>query len=322
MFYDLVSDVYHQKRIKNKDKNDSQRYAEIESLCREQMLDISTAQRDDNLTKILESLKQDEIELMVYVKPYDIEQGKSIDHETELHVVGFWAADAILKNYKMLYVSDTVKNRIWTVQQESMPYYEIHTTKYVNDGEAFYTDIFLMYDHSSEQTQSHSKLYENNKYREDDSREKFAGVFIDNLEAVDDTIKDMSSLFLLAGAALAIFAALLLSNFISVSISQKQKDIGILRAIGAKGAEVFKIFLVETILIVSACIVVATIASIVICNIINGVMAQNLGAELFVFSIGSFVLLTLISTTTALAATYFPVNKAAKRKPIDSIRII
>ena len=322
MFYDLVSDIYHQKRIKNKDKNVSERYADIEALCKEQMLDITSAQRENNLTKILESVKQDEIELMVYVKPYDIEQGKSINNETELRVVGFWAADAILKTDKMLYVSDTVKNSIWTVQQESMPYYEIHSTKHVADGEAFYTDIFLMYDHSSEQTQSYSKLYVNNKYREDDSREKFAGVFIDNLNVVDETVKDMSNLFLLLGAALAIFAALLLSNFISVSISQKQKDIGILRAIGAKGTEVFKIFLVETVLIVAACIVVATIASIVICNIINGVMAQNIGAELFVFSIGSFVLLSLISTTTALAATYFPVNKAAKRKPIDSIRVL
>lgn len=322
MFYDLVLDVYHQKKIKSKDKNVSQRYAGIESLCKEQLLDINSEQRNNNLTKILESLKQDGIELMVYVKPYDIEQGKSLDYETELHVVGFWAADAMLKNDKMLYVSDAVENKIWKVQRESMPYYEIHTTKYVNDGEAFYTDIFLMYDHSSEQTQRYSELYQNDKYRADDSREKFAGIFIDNLEAVDETVKAMSNLFLLIGVALAIFAALLLSNFISISISQKQKDIGILRAIGAKGSEIFKIFLVETALIVSACIVVATIASIVICNIINGVMARNIGAEVFVFSIGSFVLLSLISTTTALAATYFPVNKAAKRKPIDSIRII
>ena len=132
----------------------------------------------------------------------------------------------------------------------------------------------------------------------------------------------MSRVFLLAGAMFAIFAALLLSNFISVSISQKQKDIGILRAMGAKGTEIFKIFFVETVLIVTICIVISTITSIIGCSVINGIINENIGAELFIFGFGSFVLLALLSTMTAFLATYFPVNKAAKKKPIDSIRIL
>lgn len=143
---------------------------------------------------------------------------------------------------------------------------------------------------------------------------------MENLEAVNDTVKEMSELFIFVGIALAIFAALLLSNFISVSISQKQKDIGILRAIGVKGAEIFKIFFVETMIIVFACITVSTIASIIICNIMNGVMNKNIGVELFVFGIGSFVSLTLISIFTSILATYLPVSNAAKKKPIESIK--
>ena len=222
----------------------------------------------------------------------------------------------------MVYISDTLENDLQETQKKCMPYYEIHSTKYSNNTDAFYSDIFLMYDHSEMQTQNYSELYQDTKYGQDDTREKVSGNFISNMETIDDALKEMSNMFLLVGTVLAIFAALLLSNFISVSITQKQKDIGILRAMGAKGTEIFKIFLVETVIITSICIVVATIASIIICKIINNIMVQNLGTELLIFSIGSFVLLSLISIITAFLATYFPVSKAAKRKPIDSIKVI
>lgn len=322
MFYDIVSNIYYQKKLKTKNPDEIRRYSEIESLCEEQVKDVSPETKASNLTQILEGIKQDNIDLTVSVKPYDADQRISFGDATELKIVGFWESEFMLKNVQMVYVSDTVENNLLETQKETMKYYEIHSTKYVNNAAAFYSDIFLLYDHSPEQTRKYSELYQNDTYRQDDSREKLSGYFVDNLEAVDDTVKEMSKVFLLLGAALAIFAALLLSNFISVSISQKQKDIGILRAMGAKGTEVFKIFFVETVIIVSACILISTIASVIICNIINEVMTRSIGAELFVFGIGSFVLLALLSMITAFVATYFPVNNAAKKKPIDSIRTI
>ncbi len=322
LFYDIVSSIYFQKRMKTEDANDSKRYSEIESLCKQQLKDITPEKKADNLTHIMESIKQDNIDLTVYAKPYDVELDKNLDEETELKVVGFWEADSMLKNDEVVYVSNTIENNFLEMQKESMSYYEVHATKYVKNADAFYSDIFLLYDHSPEQTKNYTELYQNDKYRQDDSRIKFSGIFMDNLEAVNDTVKEMSRMFLLIGIALAVFAALLLSNFISVSISQKQKDIGILRAMGAKGTEVFKIFFVETLIIVLACILVSTIASIIICNVINGVMSKNIGAELFIFGIGSFALLALISMFTAFLATYFPVSNAAKKKPIDSIRTV
>jgi len=312
MFYDIVSDIYFQKRLSAENPYDAEKYAEIEGLCSEQT--------KNNVVKIMEALKRDNIELIVTLKPYDVEQHKSFGAETELRVAGFWEADFMLKNDKIVYVSETVERDIWNAQKNEMPYYEIHETRYANNANAFYSDVFLLYDHSTEQTKNFATLYKNDKYQPDGSRQKLSGFFIENLEAVDDTVKEMAKIFLLAGTALAIFAALLLANFISVSISQKQKEIGILRAMGAKGTEVFKIFLFETAVIVSICILIATIASIIICNVINNAIATSVGAKLFVFGIKSFILLAFISIITAFLATFFPVNAAAKRKPIDTIR--
>lgn len=322
MFYEIVLDIYSQRKIKTEDANEIQRYSEIESLCREQLNGTMSENKTHNLTLIIECLKQDNIDLTVYIRPYDIEQSKTFGEDIELRVVAFWEADLMLEDKSVLYVSETVENAIMETQKQDMTYYEMHSTKYVNNLEAFYSDIFLPYDHSSKQTQKYTELYKNDEYRQDDTRVKLSGAFIDNLEAVDQTVQEMSKAFLILGVVLAIFAALLLSNFISVSIFQKQKEIGVLRAMGAKGTEVFKIFFVETLIIVLACIIVSSISSVVICHVINGIMSKSIGAELFIFGIGPFVLLTLISIITAFLATYCPVNNAAKKKPIESIRTI
>lgn len=322
VFYDIVSDIYYQKKIQTKDENEGQRYSDLAALCKKLAKMTASEKNKQDLTAIIESIKQDNITLWVSLNPYDIEQNKAIDEKIPLKIAGFWESDFMLKNDQTLYVSDDVEHSIWETQKKAMEYYEIHTTKYVNDANAFYSDVFLPYNHSPEQTQSYSKLYKNDTYHEDDTTEKLAGSFVENLEDVDNTVKEMSKAFLLIGIALAVFAALLLSNFISVSISQKRKEIGILRAMGAKGTEVFKIFFVETLLIVVACILISTIASIIICNVINSVLSISIGAEVFVFDFRSFILLTLISMITAFLATYFPVYNAAKKKPIDSIRTI
>ena len=138
----------------------------------------------------------------------------------------------------------------------------------------------------------------------------------------DSTIKSMSKAFLYVGIALAAFAALLFSNFISVSISQKRRDIGILRAVGAKSTDVFKIFFSESAFIATICIVISTAASVLIAGYLNTELAASIGVSLLVFGAPSFVVLVAIAVLTAVLATFFPVYSAARKKPIDSIRAV
>jgi ABC-type lipoprotein release transport system permease subunit len=55
----------------------------------------------------------------------------------------------------------------------------------------------------------------------------------------------------------------MLLNFISVSIANKKKDIGILRAIGARKIDVFKIFFSEALFIGVVCSLLAIIGTFV-----------------------------------------------------------
>ena len=69
------------------------------------------------------------------------------------------------------------------------------------------------------------------------------------LDTVNEVLKVMSKVFLYIGIGFAVFAMIMLSNFIATSISYKKQEIGILRAIGARSNDVFRIFFLESFII-------------------------------------------------------------------------
>ena len=250
---------------------------------------------------------------------FDNNTRTAIGERQELEIVGFYN-DTDMYGESRIYVSDTLNTTLWDLQKNTLEYYEEYSTKYVEDADAVYNRVFIPYDHSEAQTNALWELYNAENYAEDDSRMTPSSTFIYTLRTVDEMVKSLSQVFLYVGLVLAVFAALLFSNFISVSISQKRKDIGILRAVGAKSNDVFKIFFSESAVIALICILLSSVGTAFICSMLNSSFASSLGASLFVFGVTSFLLLTAIAAVTAVLATFFPVYMAAKKKPVDSIR--
>lgn len=135
-------------------------------------------------------------------------------------------------------------------------------------------------------------------------------------------VEDLSKVFMWAGIVLAAFSMLLLSNFIATSISYKKKEIGILRAVGARGADVFKIFYSESFVIALICLVLGIAGSVVGCNLINSEISETLNASIFVFGGTSALILLAIAAVTSAIATFLPVFTAAKKKPVEAIRAL
>ena len=110
-------------------------------------------------------------------------------------------------------------------------------------------------------------------------------------------------------------------NFMAISISYKKQEIGILRALGAKGSDVYNIFLNESLIItfinyiVSICLTVGGVI------LINNLMKQELGFYLTLLSFGvrQIILLAVVSLIVALVATFLPTYKVSRMKPIDAI---
>lgn len=139
-------------------------------------------------------------------------------------------------------------------------------------------------------------------------------------------IKDMNKVFLIVGCIVGALAALMLLNFISASISAKRKEIGILRAVGARGTDVFKIFFAEAFIIAMICFVLASVIAGYVCGVINNTLTSATVAipmsKLLDFNVVNVGLILAISLFVSAIATFFPVLSASKKPPVESIRAL
>lgn len=141
---------------------------------------------------------------------------------------------------------------------------------------------------------------------------------LDNFNSIIETV---AKVLLYVGIGFAVFSALLLMNFISVSISYKRHEIGILRAVGARSSDVFKIFFSEAFIIALINYVLSLIATIVTIIIINrSIRNEGVNVTLLNFGVRQLALMFLISLGVAAIASFLPVWNIARRRPIDAIR--
>lgn len=134
-------------------------------------------------------------------------------------------------------------------------------------------------------------------------------------------ISILTDAFLYIGIAMAVFSMLLFYNFISVSINNKKREIGILRAVGAKRGDVFKIFYSEAFIIALINFLLSTIAVFVISFALNTNLAKSAGFNFDVMSPNILIVLALlgISLLASIISSFLPVSKIANKKPIDAI---
>jgi len=131
----------------------------------------------------------------------------------------------------------------------------------------------------------------------------------------------VAQVFFWVGLALAVFSAFLLMNFIATSISYKKREIGILRAVGARSSDVFKIFFSEAFIIAFINFLLAMAASLTTVIILNNYMrTQGINITLLSFGIPQALLMLAISVFVAAAASFLPVYSIARKKPVDAIK--
>ncbi|MCL2176713.1 MAG: ATP-binding cassette domain-containing protein [Firmicutes bacterium] len=126
--------------------------------------------------------------------------------------------------------------------------------------------------------------------------------------------------FLIIGIIFAVFAALMISSFISMTITYKKREIGILRALGARRVDIYKIFFNEALIINGINWVLACIATAVAIFIMNHFIGGALGVVLLLFGIRQIALLLGISLLIAAVASFLPTRRISRLKPIDAIQ--
>ena len=165
------------------------------------------------------------------------------------------------------------------------------------------------------------KLVEMNYDESEGLKFELQNQVMDTLGGFNDFIELGAKIFLYIGIGFAVFSALMLMNFISVSISYKRREIGILRAVGARSSDVFKIFFCEAAIIALINYVFALAATIAATTVFNTLVRKNgINVTLLSFGIRQIVLMLVISLGVAAIASFLPVWNIAKRKPVDAIK--
>lgn len=143
-----------------------------------------------------------------------------------------------------------------------------------------------------------------------------------SLDTVDEIVDVLSQIFFWIGVGFAIFAAIMLSNFIAVSIAYKKREIGILRAVGARSGDVFRIFFTESLFITLINYALSLVGTFVGTYFINNILRIEAGLLLTIlhFGIRQVLLMLVISVGVAAVASFLPVYLIAKKRPIDAIQ--
>lgn len=143
-----------------------------------------------------------------------------------------------------------------------------------------------------------------------------------SFQIVDSFVSGLSRIFLIVGGVLGAFAIILFSNFISTSINDKQADIGILRALGSRGRDIFKLFFVESFIIALLCSLLSvgvTFAATFALNLTFSNIAE-MQLTIFIPGILHISLIFALSFLVAIISSFIPVNKIASKKPVDAIK--
>lgn len=141
-------------------------------------------------------------------------------------------------------------------------------------------------------------------------------------DAVKALADGLRNVFLGIGITFAVFASLMLFNFISSSIASKTKEIGILRAVGARGSDLFKIFFSESGVVTLVCLAIGIGCTIPIVNKINSDFEKEAAEKLLTFGFPSIATMIGLSIVIAFIGTFIPVLLASRKAPVESIRSV
>lgn len=141
---------------------------------------------------------------------------------------------------------------------------------------------------------------------------------IKNIEKVVGKIEKIS-LYLSLG--LLVFTIILLSNFMVSSISKNKKDIGIIRALGARKLDIYKLFYLENFVISILSMLISSILCYFEILLANNLIASDLFFKIRPIHFNIFIILFIFVGVVIISiiSSIIPMYKISKMKPVDVI---
>lgn len=170
-------------------------------------------------------------------------------------------------------------------------------------------------DIAREKAQSWSLLSEEKVQSWDEINKSFLNVF-----QIQDTVRYMMT------AAILIVAGFSIYNILNMVITQKRKEIAILRSMGYEPLDIVKLFLIQGVILGIVGGALGVMLGYVVCLKLStvkfggGPLGKGTGVLTISFQVGIYIRSFLLSFFAALIASYIPARSAGKMTPIEIIR--
>lgn len=228
-----------------------------------------------------------------------------------------YSNDKPLENgYEVVGVIDNVKVNDNDYSQNTMYVYESYYNEY-------YDYYFNTITRKGKVFLSMSTI-DNNKFLQDieNLNYKHSTPISSTLYQIFDIVGNIRNLLTIITLFIAFFAGLIFFTFISNSINQKKKDIGILRTLGLTGRDCSKAFILNSIMVTTFVLSITLFLSYILMNSLNNTIINNFNTiiVLFIFKYNIVLITIFFAVLITILATYIPVRKIAKMKPINAIK--
>jgi len=144
-----------------------------------------------------------------------------------------------------------------------------------------------------------------------------------DLLSIVGSITSILTLFLAAIASISlIVGGIGIMNIMLVSVTERTREIGLRKAVGATDNDILQQFLIESVMLTFAGGVVGiALGAVVVGAVYFGINAYNPSLGwVFAFPLSSVILGLIVSGIAGIAFGIYPARKAGKKNPIDALR--
>lgn len=213
------------------------------------------------------------------------------------------------------------------LQDMDTPVYVPFTTARAQTGQKFLSymtmrstidnDELAMADITSLLRQRHSIVNPDNDYDKDDFRARSAAQTTEIVGTV--TLGLTAFIGLIAGISLVV-GGIGIMNIMLVSVSERTREIGLRKAVGATRQDILRQFLVEAVALTMIGGLIGIIGGAGIGALLAAVASKFIGHVPFVLSIPALLAATIMALGTGLVFGLYPARKAAEKSPMEAIR--
>ncbi|MGL4662946.1 MAG: ATP-binding cassette domain-containing protein [Culicoidibacterales bacterium] len=154
-----------------------------------------------------------------------------------------------------------------------------------------------------------------------DNREYMVITVQTNLSLLNQIISIIQTILTFVAALSVIVAMVMIGIVLYISVIERTKEIGTLKAIGYKSGSILQIFLFEAVLIAFVANIVAIIAAYGLGIVINQVIKNmiNINQAILIYP-EVLVIIIVVSALAAMVSGLYPAIKASKQDPATALR--